>query len=270
MQRRSFLTAAAPSTSALAGCLGGDSGSGTPSDGDGTTPTSTDASTGSFERKEVEGEMVPLVPVDVTREWYAAGSATFADARGEGQYEQAHIEGAVWSPAPDGRGDDPLEALATDERIVCYCGCPHHLSSLRAASLTEDGYESVYVIDEGFFEWADRGYPVAGTEVEGSARVVRGRADPAHAGEPVYASHEPTDQREAAFVAADGAYELHLRFADLSPDAPIRVDAPTYTVVAPLPELTDGVVTPPQRAGRRRRSGAASRRRNRPRRYRPV
>ena len=135
MQRRSFLTAAAPSTSALAGCLGGDSGSGTPSDGDGTTPTSTDASTGSFERKEVEGEMVPLVPVDVTREWYAAGSATFADARGEGQYEQAHIEGAVWSPAPDGRGDDPLEALATDERIVCYCGCPHHLSSLRAASL---------------------------------------------------------------------------------------------------------------------------------------
>jgi rhodanese-related sulfurtransferase len=242
MRRRSFLTATVLSTSALAGCLGGGSGPATPSDdGASSTPATSDG----FERTEVEGEMVPLVPVDVTYEWYAGGTAKFADARGEGQYEEARIEGAVWSPAPDGRADDPVEEWATDERIVCYCGCPHHLSSLRAADLIEKGYEAVYVIDEGFFEWADRGHPVVGTAVEGSARVIRGRTHAAHAGEPVYASHGPTDQREAAFVGENGAYELHLRFADLGPSVEIRVDAPEQTVVAPLSELTDGVLTPP-------------------------
>lgn len=245
MRRRTFLTATALASSALAGCLGGDGdGPPGPTDTDAPTPTSMDADPDSFERIEVEGQMVPLAPVEVTYNWYARGEARFADARGEGQYQEARITGAVWSPAPDGRPDDPVAEWATDERIVCYCGCPHHLSSLRASTLIENGYEDVYVIDEGFFEWADRGYPITGTEVQGAARVIRGRSA-ADAGEPVYATHEPSDQREAAFVGADGSYELHLRFADLASDAEISVEAPDYTVVAPLSELTSGLVSPP-------------------------
>ena len=245
MRRRTFLATTALAASSLAGCLGDDSSkSGTPPESDdGATPTPADADSDSFERIEVEGKSVPLVPVDTTHDWHTEGTAKFADARGQGQYEEARIEGAAWSPAPDGREDDPIASWETDERIVCYCGCPHHLSSLRAASLMADGYEEVYVIDEGFFEWADRGYPVTGSEVEGAASVIEGRTAPGHAGDPVYATHEQSDQREAAFVADDGRYELHLRFADLAPTAEIRVDAPDYTVVAPLSELTDGVLT---------------------------
>lgn len=26
-----------------------------------------------------------------------------------------------------------------DDRIVCYCGCPHHLSSIRGSQLIDDG-----------------------------------------------------------------------------------------------------------------------------------
>ena len=237
MRRRTFLATTALATSSLAGCLGDDS-----SESD-DEATSMPADTDGFERIEVEGESVPLVPVDTTHDWYTEGTAKFADARGRGQYDEAHIEGAAWSPAPDGREDDPVASWESDERIVCYCGCPHHLSSLRAASLMAEGYEEIYVIDEGFFEWADRGYPVTGSEVEGAASVIEGRTAPGHAGDPVYATHERSDQREAAFVADDGRYELHLRFADLTSAAEIRVDAPDYTVVAPLSELTDGVVT---------------------------
>lgn len=257
MRRRTFLAATALSASAAAGCLGdgnGDGGGGTgtpaepgtPPTSDGGTPTAMDVDPASFERIEVEGEQVPLAPVEVTHNWYARGAARFADARGQGQYDEAHITGSVWSPAPDGRaGEDPIGDWPADERIVCYCGCPHHLSSLRAATLIANGYEAVYVIDEGFFEWVDRGFPITGSAVDTEAAVIRGRSDAVHAGEPVYATQVGSDQREAAFVGSDGRYELHLRFAGMRPDTPVRVEAPDYVVEAPLSTLTSGVVTGP-------------------------
>lgn len=263
MRRRTFLvsSALAASTTVTAGCLGGDGGSedGSPDSNDSgdqrptadgyapesvESPDPMDVDTGSFERKQVEGESVPLAPIEVTYNWYARREARFVDARGEGQYDDARVEGAAWSPAPDGRENDPVAEWPEDDRIVCYCGCPHHLSSLRASALISAGYEEVYVIDEGFHAWLDAGYPVAGSGVESQASyVIRGRADARHADRPVYAVHDPTDQREAAFVGEDGSYELTLHFSDLTPDSEIRVDAPDYTVVAPLSELTDGVVT---------------------------
>ena len=262
MRRRTFLTSSALAATTTAGCLGlgGESGDGEPDDGgsggqrtpaDGYAPDSVespepmDVDTDSFERIEVEGESVPLAPIDVTYNWYARQEARFADARGEGQYDASHVDGAAWTPAPDGRENDPVAGWPTDDRIVCYCGCPHHLSSLRASALISAGYEDVYVIDEGFHAWTDQGYPVAGSEVgeRASARVIRGRSDASFAGEPVYATHEPTDQREANFVGEDGNYELTLRFRDVTDDSEIRLEAPDYTVVATLAELTAGVVT---------------------------
>lgn len=265
MRRRTFLASSAlAASSTAAGCLGDSGGSGnrdgdgnatdagdqSPSNADGYAPDSVEspepmnADTDSFERKQVEGEAVPLAPIEVTYNWYARQEARFVDARGQGQYEEARIEGAAWSPAPDGRENDPVADWPTDDRIVCYCGCPHHLSSLRASSLISRGYEDVYVIDEGFRAWLDADYPVAGSGVASQAAyVIRGRAAARHAGRPVYAVHEPSDQREAAFVGDEGIYELTLHFTDLTPDSEIRVDAPDYTVVAPLSELTESVVT---------------------------
>lgn len=252
MRRRTFLASSVTAVAATAGCLGDDGGSGDqPSTADGYAPDSIespepmDVDTDAFDRIDVEGESVPLAPIEVTYNWYARREARFADARGEGQYDASHVEGAAWSPAPDGRADDPAEGWPTDDRIVCYCGCPHHLSSLRASALLSAGYEDVYVIDEGFNAWVDQGHPVVGENVEerASARVIRGRSDASFAGEPVYATHEPSDQREANFVGDDGSYELTLRFRDVTDDSEIRVEAPDYTVVATLAALTADVVT---------------------------
>ena len=223
----------------------GTNATGGAADSTGADGTETSVDTASFERITVEGVEVPLAPVEVTRQWHEAGTARFADARGETSYEQSHVEGAVWSPAPDGRPADPVADWPTDARIVCYCGCPHHLSSMRAAALIGNGYENVYVIDEGFWEWMDRGYPVAGSNVDlrPELREIRGVVDAAHAGGTAWAWHEPTGQREATAIGETGEYTLELHFSDVTSDSEILVETPAYRVRAPLGRLVDGTVT---------------------------
>jgi rhodanese-related sulfurtransferase len=209
-----------------------------------TTPTERPVDTAAFERIEVEGATVPLVPVDIAHYWHQRRAARFADARGERSYEQSHLLGAVLSPAPEGRANDPAAAWPKNDRIVCYCGCPHHLSSLRAATLLQNGYENVYVIDEGFWEWHDRGYPLAGSETtaEPAAYHIEGRTAARYAGETAWVWHEPSGQREAAPIANDGRYSLEVRFADVSPSSVLRLRTPDYERRAPLSELADGTV----------------------------
>jgi rhodanese-related sulfurtransferase len=200
-----------------------------------------------------DGVDVPLVPVADAIDWYRDDDALFADARGPGSYERAHVTGAVLSPAPDGvPRDDPVEAKSTDRRIVTYCGCPHHLSSLRASTLIKDGYADTYALDEGFRAWVEHDYPISGTVVESTpseyridGRVTNGgqRTGSRRAGDGhVWAWHDPTGQREAASIADDGTFAVHLRFYDVDLNSPIRLVARGREVTRPLNDLTEGPV----------------------------
>ena len=276
MKRRTFL-ASAVATTAFAGCLG-DSDDGTATETADTTATdsaSADdyATNGEFppnedprngfppefedvpEERSVDtdafgtttqsGVDVPLVPVDVAHHWFRRREARFADARGAEQYDTSHVYGSVLSTAPDGVENDPVVDWPKDDRIVLYCGCPHHLSGMRAAALIEAGYEEVCAIDEGFWEWHARNYAMAGNDLSATprGRVIRGRASPESAGETAWARHEPTGQREAATIDADGGYRMTLRFVDVDRDSPIVVETPDYTVEAPLGRLAGSTVT---------------------------
>lgn len=225
MRRRTFLaSSAALAATGLAGCLGGG---------------------GSSKVVEVDGETVRLEPIETTYEWYQNDAARFVDARGPGQYERSHIVGAVNSPAASPGGpDDPVLDWPTDTRIVCYCGCPHHLSSIRAAQLQKGGYTDVHVIDEGFYEWADRGYPVTGRTSDVRYEI-RGRTDPGDAGEMAWVRDRRSRQDEAAPIAADGSYTLEVRFADVTAETVLTLSTPSYTVEEPLGRLVDGLVTGP-------------------------
>lgn len=248
--RRRALVLAGSGLAATAGCLSQvrtnddedpTAGSDVSDEGAAENATADDPVAGTVTQDGIE---VPLVSIDDAYEWYREDTAVFVDARGEGQYENTRIAGALWSPAPDGREDDPVADRARDARIVTYCGCPHHLSSMRAASLLEDGYETVYALDEGIVEWVNRDYPLEGADVddEPALRVVRGYADPDSAGEMVIAEHRPSKQREAAPIGDGGGYELHVRFADLASGDRLTIEAPGYSVTAPLSRLEDGVV----------------------------
>ncbi|WP_121821519.1 rhodanese-like domain-containing protein [Halostella salina] len=283
MNRRTYLASVA-ATAALAGCLGSNgSGDGTtertatetsggpatgtatadydtngefPPDEDPTdgyppefdeVPDEREVDTSSFGTVDRDGVEVPLAPIDVANYWYRRGEARMVDARGRKQYDTSHVYGAVLSPAGRGGTDgDPVVEWPEGDRIVCYCGCPHHLSSIRAASLIDGGYEEVYVIDEGFWEWHGRDYAMAGTNLSETpfGHVVSGQADARFAGETAWARHEPTGQREATTIGDDGRFSMTLRFVDVDRDSPIRVETPGYAVEAPLGRLVDATVTP--------------------------
>ncbi|TMT80213.1 rhodanese-like domain-containing protein [Haloterrigena sp. H1] len=251
MNRRIFLAVGGTvALGELAGCLGGDAG------GDngygpepGTEPDAKSIDTSSYQTQVFEGFEgieVPLAPIEDVFYWYQRHEARIADARGSSQYEKSHIAGAVLSTAPPYTPDgDPVADWSKSERIVTYCGCPHHLSGLRAAKLIEDGYEEVYALDDGFGAWLDRDYPIEGANVSAdrATYTIQGQSDPAYAGSLVRLEQLDADRLEAAPIADDGSYTLQLHYAGAT-DSRFRVDAPEYTVEGTLEELTSTTVTP--------------------------
>lgn len=225
MNRRAFL--ALGGTAAIggaAGCLGGDN---------------------DYATKTFDGTSVPLAPIDDVYEWYENDDAKFADARGSSQYERAHIAGAVLSTAPPNTpDDDPVADWSKDERIVTYCGCPHHLSGLRAGKLIDNGYEDVYALDDGFQAWIDAEYPLEGSAVSANRTTyeIRGQSDATYAGEMVRLEQVDAERHEAAPIDDDGSYTLQLHYAG-STDSRFRVEAPDYTVEGTLEELTSDTLT---------------------------
>ena len=270
MNRRTFLAGAGTvSLTGIAGCLGTFTESTTSSSGP-VGPTNADdlptddnpadgyppvfdqkpeqrpIDTTSFTTVDRDETTVSLVPIDVAYYWYARGEARFADTRGATSYNRSHIYGAVLSTAPDGlETNDPIAAWPKTDRIVCYCACPNHMSSLRAASLRSEGYDEVYAIEEGYTEWQKQAYPMAGENIDSrpNVRVIEGKSDTQYAGETVWARHNPTGQREATAIADDGSYHLELRFTDVTDKSTIVVQTPDYRVEAPLGDLTDQIVT---------------------------
>jgi rhodanese-related sulfurtransferase len=229
------------------GCLGGGGGNGDETAGwDGQGEPTTPANEFDYETTVTDDVAVPLVPIADAIQWFEDDEAVFADARSQAAFERAHVTDAVLSPAPDGQdGPDPIEAQqTTDTRIVTYCGCPHHLSSMRAASLVRGGYAHTYALDEGFQAWYDRGHPVEGSavETEPPQYSITGRLSGPASDARVWAWHDPSGQREVTPVEADGSFELTLHFYDLTPESPIRLVGPDREVTKPLQALTDTTV----------------------------
>jgi len=195
-------------------------------------------------RHEVD---VKLVPIDVAYYWYVNGDARFVDARSKSEYDTSHVLGAVNSPAGNEKveGDDPESSWPKSDRIVAYCACPHHLSSLRASTLQKNGYEEVYAIDEGYTEWRNRDYPMSGSEPtkQPDVKTIRGEAPKKFAGKTAWAYDTTSDQKEATTIGKDGSYELELKFVDVDANTKIRVKTPAYEVTAKLSALTSGGVT---------------------------
>ncbi|PSP85005.1 rhodanese [Halobacteriales archaeon QS_1_68_17] len=231
MRRRDYLRVGGVLAAGIgAGCLGSDAAAANRFDY-GTTRT--------------RGVEVPLVPVADAIEWYENDDAVFADARSRAAYESAHIAGALLSPAPDGQAEgDPLADLDQSTRITTYCGCPHHLSSLRGSTLIKNGYERTYALDEGFVEWRDQGHPIEGSQTDSNPDLftISGRTDPAADGKLAWVWHDPSGQREAAPIDADGRFALDVRFYDVTAASVVRLRTPAGEVTGHLGDLAGGTV----------------------------
>lgn len=209
-------------------------------------PEKPDVDESSLETIDVNGESVKLAPIDTVEKWYRRSEARFVDARGLTQYKRSHIYGSVLSTAQKESDGGGIEGWSKDDRVVTYCGCPHHLSSLRAAGLQKAGFSRVYAIDEGFGEWIERKYPMGGTEFESGTRndisewTIQGSLDARYAGEYAWAAVDR--QYEAAPILEDGSFTLTLKFSDVTSETPVRVSTPAFEITRPLGELASDVI----------------------------
>lgn len=183
MKRRSFLASAVGTVAFTAGCTGSARPSASENYHDivdpdpaateyGLAPDPTDVDSrdvdpSAFETYTATNEAntnLRMVPLDIARYWYHTRKARFIDARTASQYDESHIAGAVFSPAPSGGDSDPVADWNKNERVVAYCTCPHHLSGIRAGNLIENGFTGAYILGPGMGPWAEEGYPTAGTQ----------------------------------------------------------------------------------------------------------
>lgn len=89
---------------------------------------------------------------------YEAGKELIMlDARPGGDYLWDHITGAISMPFFD--VEKCYSVLPKDTWIVTYCACPHNESEHAANVLKENGYDKVRVLNEGYIEWKEAGYP---------------------------------------------------------------------------------------------------------------
>lgn len=100
-----------------------------------------------------------FTPADAIKAELDRGAAFgFLDARAPSDYVAEHIAGAA--NVPFYQASDYLFALPKDKWLVCYCACPHAESGVLMDTLVANGFTKVTILDEGFFVWRDRGYPV--------------------------------------------------------------------------------------------------------------
>jgi rhodanese-related sulfurtransferase len=93
---------------------------------------------------------------------YDAGMALFVDARDTEEFAAGHIAGAGNIPAVDPPAGALDALLRRTREIVIYCdGASCGAAAKLARELIGRGYgRNLYVIDDGFPGWEERGYPV--------------------------------------------------------------------------------------------------------------
>ncbi|MDI6809072.1 MAG: rhodanese-like domain-containing protein [Candidatus Eisenbacteria bacterium] len=108
------------------------------------------------------------IDIRKTKELFDAGNAIFLDARPEFEYLEGHIKGAL--SLSDSRFDYQYglirNKIRKDDTLVVYCrDAECDLSDLVADRLNKLGYTRIYVLKDGWYGWADAGYPVEGGRI---------------------------------------------------------------------------------------------------------
>ncbi|MFV8751645.1 c-type cytochrome [Nannocystaceae bacterium ST9] len=81
------------------------------------------------------------------------------DARAHGDFVDGHLAGAV--SVPFFELEKVIDELPKDVWIINYCGCPHAISGQSFDALRAAGFTKTAVLDEGYYVWVERGYPIA-------------------------------------------------------------------------------------------------------------
>ena len=112
-----------------------------------------------------------MLPSRLYRALGEEAAVTVVDLRNLAAYEQAHITDAVHIPTEELA--DRVRELDRDRTIVFYCLSPNEATSLQAAmTLYRSGFTKVAVLDGGIQKWYSDGYPIEGTILTPTPRLI--------------------------------------------------------------------------------------------------
>lgn len=115
-------------------------------------------------KKAESKTVIAQITIEEAKYLYDSGKALFIDARGDNQYNELHIKGAISIPA----GAEPAviekyaSKLKSAKVLVTYChgvGC--HLADKTAYLLYDAGYHNVVIFFGGWNQWMQANYPVS-------------------------------------------------------------------------------------------------------------
>jgi len=153
---------------------------------------------------------------------------TIVDVRSSYEYRVEHIKGALSAPVNTIEAYFQKGIIPKGKPVVFYCACPHHLSEIAASKAEEYGFKEVFVLNEGFFGWRDKGYPTEGIKKGEkpntfvSAGFVFKEGKPVKFGR-IWFIHKNTGQMEVAYTSSDGFYKSDFNFFDIKPGDTILV-----------------------------------------------
>ncbi len=107
-----------------------------------------------------QGRYVPME--QVAKALKEKNKFVILDTRTTSEWHNAHIPGAI--PIPYYISENKVaKGLPNDDTwIIAYCSCPHAASDKIIDMLRKKGFKNTAVIDEGFFNWINAGYPIIG------------------------------------------------------------------------------------------------------------
>lgn len=101
-----------------------------------------------------------FVAVDDVKAALDAGqSFVMIDARATSDFLDSHITGSI--SVPFYGIEQAIASLPRDRFAIAYCGCPHAASGRVVDALRQAGFPMAAVLDEGYYVWKQRGYPLS-------------------------------------------------------------------------------------------------------------
>lgn len=107
--------------------------------------------------------VVIYISMQTTKELFDSGEAQFIDARKRENFLEGHIPYAINLPVSSFASGwpDEIQLLMKELKAVVYCdGISCDSSQLVAKHLVRYGFDRVLIVEHGFAEWEENGYPV--------------------------------------------------------------------------------------------------------------
>ena len=116
---------------------------------------------------DLHGVKVPLINEKTAHRLFGEQGTVFVDARKKKDYDESHVQGAIFLDPDEKEELFPSVQLLLPEgaRIILYCYGPEcDMAEQDADFLAQLGYKNMMIMTSGFRAWEKAGYPVEGKE----------------------------------------------------------------------------------------------------------